>query len=69
MPTTIICGTADKLTYVGHSRKMHSLLPGSRLVECEGAGHMVIMEQHEQVNAAIDDLLAEASARGRIRTR
>ena len=68
VPTTIICGTADKMTYVGHSRKMHSLLPGSRLVECEDAGHMVIMERHDEVNAAIDDLLAEAASRGRIRT-
>lgn len=68
IPTTIICGNADKMTYVGHSRKMHSLLPTSRLVECDGAGHMVIMECHEQVNAAIDDLVAEASSRGRIRT-
>ncbi|KQZ75337.1 alpha/beta fold hydrolase [Nocardioides sp. Root151] len=60
VPTTIICGTADKLTSIGHSRKMHSLLPHSRLVEFDGAGHMVIMERHVEVNAALDDLLAAA---------
>jgi pimeloyl-ACP methyl ester carboxylesterase len=62
VPTTIICGTADKLTSVGHSRKLHSRIDGSDLVECSGAGHMVILERHEQVNAALDQLLAAAAA-------
>ncbi|NYG60120.1 pimeloyl-ACP methyl ester carboxylesterase [Nocardioides daedukensis] len=60
IPTTILCGTADRLTSVGHSRKMHSLLPHSTLVECEGAGHMVIMERHIEVNKALDELIAAA---------
>ena len=58
VPATVICGTADKVTSVGHSRKLHERIPGSRLLECEGAGHMVILERHEQVNAELDDLLA-----------
>lgn len=60
VPTTIICGTADRLTSIGHSRKLRSKIPGSVLVECEGAGHMVIMERHGQVCSALDQLLAEA---------
>jgi len=60
VPTTIICGTADKLTYVGHSRKLHSRVRGSTLIECEGAGHMVMMERHGQVNAALDQLISAA---------
>jgi len=60
IPTTIICGTEDKLTAIGHSRKLHSRIPGSTLVECPKAGHMVIMERHGQVNAALDQLLAQA---------
>lgn len=60
VPTTIICGTDDKLTSIGHSRKMHALIPDSKLVECEGAGHMVVIERHEQVNAALDQLIAAA---------
>ena len=63
VPTTIICGTADKLTSIGHSRKLHQHVDDSRLVECEGAGHMVIMERHDQVNAALDQLLAAAAER------
>lgn len=60
IPTAIICGTADKLTAIGHSRKMHQLIPGSLLTECEGAGHFVIIERHERVNAALDTLIAGA---------
>jgi pimeloyl-ACP methyl ester carboxylesterase len=60
VPTSIICGTADKLTSIGHSRKLHAYIAGSSLLECEGAGHMVIMERHDDVNAELDHLLAAA---------
>ena len=65
VPTTIICGTEDKLTSIGHSRKLHARIDGSTLLECEGAGHMVIIERHDQVNAALDQLLAAAGGAGR----
>ncbi|MFC7494608.1 MULTISPECIES: alpha/beta fold hydrolase [unclassified Nocardioides] len=58
VPTTVICGTDDKLTSVGHSRKLHSRIDGSTLVECDGAGHMVILERRDEVNAELDRLLA-----------
>jgi pimeloyl-ACP methyl ester carboxylesterase len=60
VPTSIICGTADKLTSIGHSRKLHAYIPGSNLLECEGAGHLVIMERHDDVNSELDHLLAAA---------
>ncbi len=59
--TSIICGTRDKLTSIGHSRKLAQHLPGAELVECEGAGHMVIFESRNQVNAALEDLVVAAS--------
>jgi pimeloyl-ACP methyl ester carboxylesterase len=67
VPTSIICGTEDKITSVGHSRKLHSRIPGSSLLECEGAGHMVLLERHKQVTAELDDLisLAQAHVEGR----
>jgi len=61
VPTSIICGTADRLTSIGHSRKLHSRIDGSHLVECEGAGHLVIIERHEQVNAELDQLVTAAT--------
>lgn len=63
VPTTIICGTEDRLTSIGHSRKLHDRIGDSTLLECEGAGHMVIMERHDQVNAALDQLIAAAAER------
>jgi pimeloyl-ACP methyl ester carboxylesterase len=63
IPTTIICGTADRLTSLDHSRKLHERIAGSTLLECENAGHMVLLERHGQVNAALDQLLSAATER------
>ncbi len=60
VPVAIVCGTRDKITPIDHSRKLHELIPGSTLLECEGAGHMVMLERHDQVNAELDQLLAAA---------
>jgi pimeloyl-ACP methyl ester carboxylesterase len=64
VPTSIICGTEDKITSIGHSRKLHSRIPGSSLLECEGAGHMVLLEQHKKVTAELDDLISLAEGQG-----
>jgi len=63
VPTTIVCGDQDRLTSIGHSRKMAQRIPGARLVECHGAGHMVILERSDEVDAALDTLLEEVPAR------
>ena len=63
VPTWIICGTKDLLTSIGHSRKMASRIPSARLVECDGAGHMVILERKDKVNAALAELFKAADAR------
>ncbi len=63
VPTAIICGTEDKITAIGHSRKLHARIHGSDLLECDGAGHLVLIERHEDVNAELDRLLATASER------
>ncbi|HSS68192.1 MAG TPA: alpha/beta hydrolase, partial [Nocardioidaceae bacterium] len=55
---TVVCGTADAITPIEHSRAIADMLPGSRLVELEGAGHMVILERHADVTAAIAELVA-----------
>jgi pimeloyl-ACP methyl ester carboxylesterase len=62
VPTTIICGTKDRLTSIGHSRKMAERLPNAKLVECPGAGHMVIFESREQVNEALEELVESAAS-------
>ena len=62
VPTYIVSGTEDVLTSVGHSRKMAQRIVGSKLVECVGAGHMVILEQKDRVNTALEELFAAAAA-------
>ena len=61
IPVSIICGTADRITSIGHSRKLAVRIPSARLLECEGAGHLVIMERHDQVNAELDQLITAAA--------
>ena len=63
IPTTIICGTKDLLTSIGHSRKLAKQIAGSRLVEVPGAGHMVILERADKVNSALEELVAAAESR------
>ena len=65
VPTLIMCGTKDKLTSIGHARKLNQHLEGSRLVELEGGGHMPIMEFKEQVNGELERLFAEADEQAR----
>lgn len=62
LPITVVCGTDDQITAVRHSRDLHELLPKSTLVECIGAGHMVIIERHQQVNSALDQLISASTA-------
>jgi pimeloyl-ACP methyl ester carboxylesterase len=61
VPTRVICGTHDKVTSIEHARGLHARIHGSDLLECAGAGHMVIIERHEQVNAELDQLSAMAT--------
>jgi pimeloyl-ACP methyl ester carboxylesterase len=61
VPTSVICGTRDKLTSIGHSRKLHSRIPDSRLLECDGAGHLVMFERHDLVSAELDQLITAAT--------
>jgi pimeloyl-ACP methyl ester carboxylesterase len=60
VPTWIMCGTKDKLTSIGHARKLHAHVPGSHLVELRGGGHMPILEHKERVNEQLDLLFEEA---------
>ena len=62
VPTSIVIGSKDVMTSVGHSRRMAERMPSAVLVEVPGGGHMVILEKKDRVNAALDQLLAAADA-------
>ncbi|NJN66598.1 MAG: alpha/beta hydrolase [Chloroflexaceae bacterium] len=56
-PTLIICGDEDGITPPRFSRYLHGHLAGSKLVMVHGAGHMVLMERPDAVNAAVREFL------------
>lgn len=60
VPTLILTGTKDVMTSVELSRRMAKLVPTATLVECPGAGHMVILERKDKVNAALAELVTAA---------
>ena len=64
VPTTVLCGTKDRITSIGHSRKMAKRITGARLVEVEGAGHMVLFEEPGRVEAEIERLVSASDASG-----
>ena len=57
--TVVVGGTADLLTPVKHSRRLADAIPDAKLVVIDGAGHMLMFEDHETVTTAIEDVLGE----------
>jgi len=57
LPTLIICGTDDTATPVKYSQYLHSHIAGSALRIIADAGHYVMREKPEAVNAAITEWL------------
>ena len=62
VPTSIVIGSKDVMTSIGHSRRMAERMPNAVLVEVPGGGHMVILEKKDRVNTALDQLFAAADA-------
>ncbi len=57
-PTLVLCGEDDKLTPVKYAHYLRDHIPGATLAIIPHAGHMVMMEQPEQVNRAIEEFLS-----------
>ncbi|MDJ0393867.1 alpha/beta hydrolase [Rhodococcus sp. G-MC3] len=62
VPTLVLCGSADLMTPMRHSRAIAQHLPASRMVTVENAGHMVILEQAAVVAEAVSLLVAQTVA-------
>lgn len=52
-PTLILMGAEDRLCPRDRHDQMHGLIPGSRLVIVEDAGHLPTLEQPERTTAAL----------------
>jgi pimeloyl-ACP methyl ester carboxylesterase len=57
VPALVIGGSVDKLTPVKYARYLAEHIPDARLVTVEGAGHMVMLEQPEQVADAVREFV------------
>lgn len=57
-PTLVLTGTEDRLTPPKYGRFLADTIPGARLIEIPGAGHLPHLEQPVRVNAAIREFLA-----------
>jgi pimeloyl-ACP methyl ester carboxylesterase len=62
IPTLVVVGTADALTPPRDSRRIAELVPGARLVEYPGAGHMLMYERTDEVDALIMDFARACQA-------
>jgi pimeloyl-ACP methyl ester carboxylesterase len=58
VPTLIVWGNRDRIIPVSHAHTTHELIPGSRLVVIEGAGHFLPVEQPVAFLKALHDFLA-----------
>ena len=63
VPTLILCGDRDKLTPPALSERLNELIPGSRLLIVESAGHMLPLEVPERVNQEILDFVNSVAPR------
>jgi pimeloyl-ACP methyl ester carboxylesterase len=53
VPTLVMTGTADQLTPVKYGRYLAHHIPQAQFVPIEGGGHMVALEQPDEVAAAV----------------
>ncbi|MEY9945624.1 alpha/beta fold hydrolase [Kitasatospora sp. GAS1066B] len=60
LPVLVLAGTEDLLTPVAHSEAIARALPRAELALLPGAGHLVLLERPEEVNARLAELIQRA---------
>jgi len=60
-PTTIVCGTEDRLTPPKYSQALRDRIAGATLTLVPNAGHMVMIEQPAAVSESLRGLLRETT--------
>jgi pimeloyl-ACP methyl ester carboxylesterase len=58
LPTTVVTGTADRLTPPVHAHRLAAALPQAELVELPGAGHQAPLEEPEAFTGLLRERLA-----------
>jgi pimeloyl-ACP methyl ester carboxylesterase len=57
MPTLVVGGADDVLAPVDYSEQLHANIKNSELQIIEHAGHMVMVEAHQEFNAVLEEFL------------
>jgi 3-oxoadipate enol-lactonase len=63
VPTLVVHGDADRVVPVENGRLLARRIPGARLVELRGRGHLAFLEGPEEFNAAVESFLDEVERR------
>ena len=58
LPVLIVWGARDRIIPVGHGRRAHQLIPGSRLEVFEASGHFPHLDQPERFVEVLDDWIS-----------
>ena len=53
VPTVVVVGTADRVVPPGTGRRLARTIPGARLIEVAGAGHLLAYQHPDEVAEAI----------------
>jgi pimeloyl-ACP methyl ester carboxylesterase len=65
IPTLVVGGTADMLTPPFEAKRMAKLIPGARLELMSGGGHMLMLEETDELDLLIADFAREVQGRKR----
>jgi pimeloyl-ACP methyl ester carboxylesterase len=63
VPAAVLVGDRDRLTPPPCADSIAQALPGTELTVYPGAGHMLILERHEEVSAMLAEIVERARAR------
>jgi non-heme chloroperoxidase len=67
VPTIVISGTNDVIAPPAESRRMARRIPGARLELLDGAGHMLMLERAETIDALITEFAHEVQGHQKAR--
>jgi pimeloyl-ACP methyl ester carboxylesterase len=59
MPTLVVGGADDILAPVSYSEQLHANIKNSQLKVIENAGHIVMVEAHQEFNAVLEEFLLD----------
>jgi pimeloyl-ACP methyl ester carboxylesterase len=62
IPTLVVVGTDDAVTPPRDAERIAELVPGAELVELPGAGHMLMYERTEELDALVMDFASACQA-------